>query len=219
MENSNELVWRKAWSNCGKNSPKNFVTKRDYNGFNRFILSAISGTENKPNFWLTFKQIKDKKLTLNVGSKGVPVVFYGKTHCIKVERDDEGNKVEKNVGKWFMKYYYVFNIADTNYDISELEENIENTEEINIDENCTKIIKEYVDRENITYSETESNRAYYSPLRDTVVVPALKQYSNVGDFYSTNFHELVHSTGHKTRLDRFNNDQMVASDEHIVKKN
>ena len=47
-----------------------------------------------------------------------------------------------------------------------------------------------------------SDRAYYSPSIDYVCVPALEQYSDTSEYYSTTFHELTHSTGHKTRLDR-----------------
>ena len=36
-----------------------------------------------------------------------------------------------------------------------------------------------------------------------VQVPCLSQYDNVGEYYSTVFHELTHSTGHKSRLNRF----------------
>ena len=51
----------------------------------------------------------------------------------------------------------------------------------------------------------ESNRAYYSPSRDAVVVPARKQFPRPEAYYRVAFHELVHSTGHKSRLDRFSN--------------
>lgn len=207
MESSNELVWRKGWASP-LNSSKNFVTKRPYTGFNAMVLSTIAGMNGQPNEWLTFKQIRDKKLSLNAGSKGVPIVYYGKTNSIKIVRDEEGNEEEKKVNRWFLKTYYVFNIADTDYDISLLETKEEKV--IDIDENCSKIIKDYVEREKVTYIETESDRAFYSPLTDSVTVPSIKQYKETGEFYATNFHELVHSTGHQSRLDRFSDDKMVA---------
>lgn len=42
----------------------------------------------------------------------------------------------------------------------------------------------------------------YSPNRDTVVVPMKEQYQHINEYYSTTFHELIHSTGHKKRLNR-----------------
>lgn len=54
-----------------------------------------------------------------------------------------------------------------------------------------------------TDEKIESNSAYYSPSRDAVVVPAKKQYPRKESYYRVAFHELVHSTGHKSRIDRF----------------
>ena len=64
------------------------------------------------------------------------------------------------------------------------------------------IIINYVTREVINFNEQASNEAYYSPSRDTVVVPMKEQYQHINEYYSTTFHELVHSTGHKNRLNR-----------------
>ncbi|MFS0644027.1 zincin-like metallopeptidase domain-containing protein [Siminovitchia sp. 179-K 8D1 HS] len=43
---------------------------------------------------------------------------------------------------------------------------------------------------------------YYQPFRDHINVPPLKDYENSDEYYSTLFHEMIHSTGHKSRLDR-----------------
>lgn len=48
-----------------------------------------------------------------------------------------------------------------------------------------------------------SDEAYYRPSADMVQVPMREQHKTVGEFYSTLFHELAHSTGHKDRLNRF----------------
>lgn len=58
-------------------------------------------------------------------------------------------------------------------------------------------------RGGFTNEKIESNRAYYSPSRDAVVVPAKRQYKRKEAYYRVAFHELVHSTGHKSRIDRF----------------
>ena len=44
--------------------------------------------------------------------------------------------------------------------------------------------------------------AFYDPDIDTAVCPTREQYSTIGDYYCTIFHELTHSTGHETRLNR-----------------
>jgi antirestriction protein ArdC len=47
------------------------------------------------------------------------------------------------------------------------------------------------------------NSAYYTPSKDTVSMPKREQFQTNGGYYLTLFHELAHSTGHFTRLDRF----------------
>ena len=57
-------------------------------------------------------------------------------------------------------------------------------------------------REDITFTECYTDDAYYSPIQDMVHVPHKNQYQNINEYYSTTFHELIHSTGHKNRLNR-----------------
>ena len=44
--------------------------------------------------------------------------------------------------------------------------------------------------------------AAYFPRRDVVEMPVREQFERSEEFYSTLLHELVHATGHKSRLDR-----------------
>jgi antirestriction protein ArdC len=65
------------------------------------------------------------------------------------------------------------------------------------------IISDYTDREQVILNIIlGSDRAYYQPSIDTVVLPDIKQFDSAENYYSTAFHEFVHSTGHKNRLDR-----------------
>ena len=50
--------------------------------------------------------------------------------------------------------------------------------------------------------EKVTNKAFYTPTFDYIEVPCKEQYQNIEEFYSTLFHEMIHSTGHKNRLDR-----------------
>jgi antirestriction protein ArdC len=45
-------------------------------------------------------------------------------------------------------------------------------------------------------------QASYRPATDTVSMPAKTAFSNPEDYYSTLFHELIHSTGHQSRVGR-----------------
>ena len=46
------------------------------------------------------------------------------------------------------------------------------------------------------------NRAYYVPTMDSIHMPAINTFHGAGEYHATIFHELSHSTGHKSRLDR-----------------
>ena len=48
----------------------------------------------------------------------------------------------------------------------------------------------------------QSDKAWYAPGRDVVGMPSLGLFASSEEYYSTFFHELVHSTGHKTRVGR-----------------
>ncbi len=46
------------------------------------------------------------------------------------------------------------------------------------------------------------DQAYYSPSKDEIVLPGKTQFINGESFYGTAFHEMIHSTGEQSRLDR-----------------
>ena len=71
-------------------------------------------------------------------------------------------------------------------------------------EEADAIVRDYITGSGVNLTEEPgSDRAYYQPGTDSVVVPCRAQFPQCAEFYSTLFHELVHSTGHKSRLDRF----------------
>jgi antirestriction protein ArdC len=63
---------------------------------------------------------------------------------------------------------------------------------------CDAIVKDMPNRPEIV----GSLNAWYSPIADKVGIPAINSFNGSEEYYSTLFHELVHSTGHKSRLHR-----------------
>ena len=61
---------------------------------------------------------------------------------------------------------------------------------------------------------SQSQEAFFHPLTINVVVPQLSQYQRQEEYYSTLFHELTHSTGHKSRLNRICDIASFGSDEY-----
>lgn len=62
-----------------------------------------------------------------------------------------------------------------------------------------EVITGYQNAPTIAYG---GGRAFYSPDRDHIQVPVREDFDSPEAFYSTLFHEMVHSTGHKDRLNR-----------------
>ncbi|WP_246044656.1 zincin-like metallopeptidase domain-containing protein [Geomonas ferrireducens] len=46
------------------------------------------------------------------------------------------------------------------------------------------------------------NKACYSPMLDYVKLPTPEAFESSEDYYSTTFHEMIHSTGHASRVGR-----------------
>lgn len=77
-------------------------------------------------------------------------------------------------------------------------------------------IQQYLLREpELSFENTRpSNRAFYRPSTDTVVVPMMSQFANLEEYYSTAFHELTHSTGNVKRLNRLVNNAAFGSEDY-----
>ena len=91
----------------------------------------------------------------------------------------------------------VYNIQDVegvNFKVK-IEERSEN-QKIDIAE---RIIKGYPKSPELKYGGDE---AFYRPSSDLVQMPKISQFKDSESYYGTFFHELIHSTGAKKRLNR-----------------
>lgn len=178
-----EIPWQKPWIS---GEPVNFITKRRYRGINPFIL--ISSGYSCP-YWVSFKQAKGKGGGIKKGEKGFPVVFWK-----WIELDGQDTKSgKKNVP--FLRYYTVFNL--------------EQTEGIEIPAVEQRKFQPIAEAESIIHQmprapviEHKQPQAYYLPADDLVNMPISNLFRSDEEYYSTLFHELTHSTGHVSRLNR-----------------
>ena len=79
-------------------------------------------------------------------------------------------------------------------------------------EEAQEIIYDYLGREGVKLTHTEGDRAFYKPSTDEVVLPIRKQFMSTAEYYSTVFHELTHSTGHASRLNRLTSPAFFGSE-------
>lgn len=199
----NSVDWIKSWATS---VPKNAITGKEYSGINNIILNMrreeMGYTDSR---WLTFNQIKSQNWKLKKGSKAAQievVKFIDKTTNKEfdkrsVEGMTEAERTEywdKNVRMMF-KGYSVFNASCVEGIPAENFTNI-NQEELN--KKCETIINNSPAK--IYYDG--GNDAYYSLDTDKIHLPKREQFYTLDDFYFVAFHEMAHSTGHKTRLNR-----------------
>jgi len=221
IETSKTLPWEHPWINKDCSRPINFRGSpyRGVNLMNLWFIQSIRGY--KQNVWLTFNQCRELKGTVKKGEHGVPVVFWKilvKKGTKMVEKDEDEDGDETKIP--FMRAYTVFNIEQCDLPAEVLKKyTIEEKEFVPIEE-AARIIRDMKNKPQIF--EDQISQAYYKRSDDSVHVPAGKYFKNAAFYYSTMFHELIHSTGHDTRLNRDSIamvdglDQVTYSEEELV---
>ena len=189
------IPWQKPWGGV-RSGAFNRISKRPYSLINQAILE-------KPGEYASWNQWKNLGGHIKKGAKAEMVVFW---KIIDVEEKNDKGEIEKKKLP-LLRYYNVFHISQVE-GVEPLKEKL-NTEIEPIEE-ADRIIKDYVDREQLVFNECKSNKAYYAPLIDTVVVPLKEQFMNAPEWYVTTFHELVHSSGSKNRLNRLETSNLAS---------
>lgn len=188
--------WDKPWNGkfarLGEN--KGLTSGKAYRGINAFLTY---GEYKSPN-WITFNQAKKKNWKLRKGEKGTIVVFWKN---IKKESDEEKEDGEKKmINIPIMRHYVVFNLDQFENavcpDTKDQEETVLDFEPI---EKAKEILKSYKNAPEVKYSGI---KAFYRPSQDFIGMPKKEDFKTVEGFYATLFHEMVHSTGHESRLKR-----------------
>ena len=152
--------------------------------------------------WFTFNQIKKMGGHVRKGEKGSIVTFWKLI-------DDKQNPKKKIP---LLRYYTVFSLdqADKinpaklpawyrNHLDPKPVEDKEPEPTFTPIEQAEQIWNTFRCKPALTEGQTA---AWYKPFEDRIGLPAKESFVSVPEYYSTLFHEAVHSTGHKDRLDR-----------------
>lgn len=211
---NNKSLWRQGWHVTG--APVSAISGKRYNGVNRLFLSAAMMQRGySDNRWLTFRQMEEKGWSFKRDAEGnsmgknagVAIEFFEfRDRATKkpfdrsvldgmtaAERDDY---MEENVYP-IRKYYRVFN--------GDVIEGIPARERRALDpsgksKRAESILQFWSDNEaKIIYG---GDSAYYLNATDEIHLPEREKFVNMPEFYSTALHEVGHSTGHETRLNR-----------------
>ena len=209
-----KLLWTQGWVAAG--APESAVTGKKYRGINNLYLSLVAMAENyEDNRWATFRQMEEKGWTFKKDEEGhtlgkgksVSVEYYemrDKETKRRFDRsvldgmtfDEQREYMDKNV-YWLRKFYRVFNCS--------LMDGVPAKEMLTIDVNDriekAEAILDYwnANESKIVYG---GSQAFYRPSTDEVHLPEREKFKSTQSFYDTAFHEIGHSTGHQSRLNR-----------------
>ena len=212
--------------------PQNISGRTYSGGNSFFLMADTSEKGYNTPVYMTFKQAKDRNLHVNAGEKSVPIFKWGlsiKDEKGKTVSEEDYNAMSKEERDKFSvrpypKVYHVFNIDQTN--LSEVnkkkydaivarfkapDEEVKDSKGMYINDALDRMFKEKAWHCDIRYNKP-SSRAFYVPSQDFIVLPMQEQF-NIGktaeevyrdgmEYYSTALHEMAHSTGHESRLNR-----------------
>jgi len=208
------VAWRKPWTSFGM--PQNAATHRNYEGFNAFYLNMVTISKNyTAPFFMTYKQANQLGANVRKGEKGYPIVFWKIDNVFKGIVKDEKGDDEATFRKRFVPFIWtVFNIDQIDGIEFDLTQDEKRPNDIIAE--CQHIVTDMPHAPKINHG---GNQAYYSQISDYVQMPDFDSFINSELYYKTLFHELIHSTGHKNRLDRFSgevNDRDEYSKEELT---
>jgi antirestriction protein ArdC len=183
-------IWKKSWKGSG--IPVNYVSKKPYRGINVFLL-YLAGFSSQ--YWASFKQIQKLGGKVKKGSKSSLIIYWNWIIKETNQKDKDGNPIKKKFP--LLKYYRVFNLEQTEgIDWEKPASNLSESDKL---EACENLVNGYKNKPEIKHERAE---AFYSPASDYVNVPKKALFDKIQNYYSVLFHELVHSTGAKNRLNR-----------------
>ena len=188
------IPWSKPWIASGNAISR--ATGKPYSLLNQMILG-------KPGEYLTFAQCQKEGGKIRKGEKSSMIVFWK-----FIEQEDEETHEKKQVP--FLRYFSVFHIDQCEGLEAKHVQSLPTT--VKPDEKAEGIITDYLQRSGIKLIHQEGDRAFYRPSTDSITLPLMAQFKDVAEYYSTAFHELTHSTGHQSRLDRLSKTAFFGSE-------
>ena len=201
-------AWQKGWFSFS-HIPENGATGKRYRGLNVLFLY---GAAKKKGFedprWVTYNQAHDLGATIKGGEKASSVFFY-REYDKATKRDFDPKTIadlpedeqlayrEENVRN-VLKYSAVFN-AEQCENFPKLERKEMSPEE---QEKRNRRCETIINHSAAPIHTDGGDSAYYNPATDSIHLPRFNSFKTVQDFYATALHEIAHSTGHESRLNR-----------------
>ncbi len=181
------IPWRKPWTGI-RSGAYNRISKKSYSLLNQMLLKHEGE-------YATYNQWESLGGHVRKGEKSEIVVFW-KIQPIEETKED-GTKETKQVP--ILRYFNVFHISQVEGVEPLTKDDLKSIEPI---EKAESVLHDYWSREGIEVKHIGGDEAYYSPSRDLIRLPLFDQFTDANEYYSTAFHESIHSTMKESRCNR-----------------
>ena len=219
IESGNTKLWRKEWT--VKGGFRNLLTGHEYQGGNPALLCLQSSIRNwhLPLF-IGAGQARSINCLPKKGSRSARILQPLLREFETKELDENGDA--KKAQYMSYKCVPVFNVQDIrgldNQASKKLEQLIDDAVLTAKPRELDVRVKEAHDRlfqwEKQVTTIKGGDRAYYRESSDEIVIPKRYNFKNDESYLATYAHECIHSTKHKSRLQRNNlsypNEELVA---------
>lgn len=191
------VPWKKPWISVAGERVGGWSHKtgESYSVLNQMMLPAEGE-------YITYKQLMQEGGQLKEAAQGYPICFW---KSFKTTAKDPDTNVEEEKYIPVLRYYTVYRVEDCEgiaYHYKPDSSLLDELTEPERFDNAEATAKTYLDNSGVRLNFSAGYKACYIPLYDEVRMPLRKQFSGSAEYYSTLFHELTHSTGHRGRLNR-----------------
>lgn len=186
------VPWHQPWQNIGY---QNLISQKSYSGINPIVCATDSLYFNYTSpYFIGIRQCNDRGWRVKKGAKATWLRWGGTNKVTEQVKDEQGQVREKERFFRAFKWLMVFNtdcIDDSQSEIKIADLMPKLTPKI--DSVKDEEIETFVDRigADITFS---GNQAYHVFQTGKIYLPHRYQFNSRDSFWSTLFHELVHST-------------------------
>lgn len=203
--------WRQTWAKS-KNSgaPSSAVTGKPYKGINRILLSLL-GHESK--WFATYAGWRSLGGQVRRGQRSVTAILY--KPVVKKRINDDGQEEVSSFG--LLKTFSLFHISQVDGDLSKFRDEVK-------PEGGSSFV-DYGPAEEVFAATGADVRfggssAFYSPSGDFIQMPPKASFSGVKshEYYAVLAHEMIHWTGHESRLNRLQKFARFGSEAYAVEE-
>lgn len=190
--------WSRPWKLLQLGLHHQISTKAPYQGANQLILAlAALAFDYEDTRWATYRGWEKVGAQVRRGESGVRLVRWNVFYIC----DDCGGRVDTPCAHSACRRvmtpnsFVVFNASQCD-NAPELEKPADDTFD------PLEGAEQLLEASGAVIRHADATQAFYHPASDVINLPPRASFDSAEGFYSTAFHELVHWTGHSSRLNR-----------------